>query len=108
MGIALASSPQAFLGLITSPRDRSRFHRPRDRGSIGYFSVSNTKREVTDRVSSKRLQPHFIRAGALLAGSVFSPNGCGDEEKSKTACGDNANRLIKPACVQISTFLHAR
>ena len=108
MGDTLASSPQAFLGLITPARDRSRFHRPRDRGSVWDFSVTNTKPDATDRASTKRLQPHFTRADGLLAGSVLSPNGCGDEEKSKTACGDDTNRFIRPACVQISTFLNAR
>jgi integrase len=44
----------------------------------------------------------------LLAAFVFSRNECDDEAKSNTACGDDTNRLIEPACVQISTFLHAR
>ena len=108
MGNALASSPKAFLGLITPARDRSRFHPPRDRGSVGGFSNTNAGPEVTDRASPKRLQPLFMPPEALLAASAFSRNECADEAKSKTACGDDTNRLIKPACVQISTFLHAR
>ena len=49
-----------------------------------------------------------MTSDALLAGSVFSRNECDDEAKPKAASGDDTNRLTKPACVQISTFLHAR
>jgi hypothetical protein len=108
MGTALASSPQAFLGLITPARDRSRFHRPGDRGSVWDFSITNTGPDATDRASPKRLQPLLMPPEALLAASVFSRNECDDETKPKTACGDDTNRLIKPAYVQIPTFLHAR
>jgi hypothetical protein len=108
MGNALASSPQAFFGLITPARDGSRFHPPRDRGSVWDFSITNAGPDATDRASPKRLQPLFMPPEALLAASVFSRNECDDEAKSKTACGDDTNRLVKPACVQISTFLHAR
>src|SRR5438132_8396567 len=40
--------------------------------------------------------------------SVFSRNEGPDEAKPRTACDDDTSRLVKPACVRISTFLHAR
>jgi len=49
-----------------------------------------------------------MRPEAFLAASAFSRNECDDEAKPKAASGDDTNRLTKPACVQISTFLHAR
>jgi hypothetical protein len=108
MGLALSSSPKASFGLITPARDGSRFHLPCDRGSVWDFSITNAGPDPTDRASPKRSQPLFMPPEALLAASVFSRNECDDEAKPKTACGDDTNRLIKPACVQISTLLHAR
>src|SRR5712691_10665568 len=108
MGSALASSPQAFFGLIASARDGSRFHRPSDRGSVWVFSITNTGPDATDRASPERLQPSscFLRRSGQP--SVFSRNEGPDEAKPKTACDDDTSRLVKPACIRISTFLHAR
>src|SRR5271166_464329 len=100
MGNALGSSPQAFFGLITPARDRSRFHPPCDRGSVWDFSITNTGPGATTRASPKRLQPLFMPPAALLAASVFSRNECDGEEKPKTAWGDDPNQFINPACVQ--------
>src|ERR1019366_9038393 len=106
MGLALSSSPQASPGLITPARDRSRFHLPCDCGSVWDFSITNAGLDATDRASPKRLQPLFMPPEALLAASVFSRNECDDQTKPKSACGDDTNRFIKPACVQISKFLY--
>ena len=48
-----------------------------------------------------------IRRQAHAPGYSFQDAGS-DDVKPKTACGDDTDRVSKPACVQISTFLHAR
>jgi hypothetical protein len=102
------SNPSPHRDSEVAARDRSRFHLPCDCGSVWDFSITNAGLDATDRASPKRLQPLFMPPEALLAASFFSRNECDDEAKPKTACGDDTNRLIKPACVQISTLLYAR
>src|SRR5712691_3393946 len=108
MGSALASSPQAFFGLIASARDGSRFHRPSDRGSVWVFPLRTPDRTQQTEPLQSACSPSscFLRRSGLP--SVFSRNEGPDEAKPKTACDDDTSRLVKPAGVRISTFLHAR
>ena len=108
MGIALASSPQASPGLIT--------RRVTDKGSIvhlivvafGIFLITNTLWDATDGATPKRSQPSsrlLMRSWQVLSSPETSAR---MRRNLKPPSSDDTNRLTKPACVQISSLLHAR
>ena len=87
-----------------------------DQGSIaqvivvayGFFPLRTPDRTQQTEPLQSACSPSscFLRRSGQP--SVFSRNEGPDEAKPKTACDDDTSRLVKPACVRISTFLHAR
>src|SRR5712691_11794284 len=74
-------------------------------GFFHYEHRTGRNRQSLSRALAAPLHAFLRRSGQP---SVFSRNEGTDEAKPKTTCDDDTSRLVKPACVRISTFLHAR